>query len=161
MSNISDFATGPSEPTLEEMLQTENRRVALEMDPFHAARHNERTEVAARYLRDFFRTLCSPTEAIGLSKVVVLNPGAVANVVAWDLKPAGKEGVIDMLTDLVDHARQYLAERRSETAQIPPSLEKGLADFIQRNLAQHISHPIRSRITLDLAIHPAPATPPR
>jgi len=161
MSNISDFATGPSEPTLEEMLQKEALRVQENMDAFTANRHNERTDVAARYLRDFFRSLCSPTEAIGLSQIVNLNPSAVANVVAWDLKPAGKERVIDMLTDLVDHARQYLAERRSESEQIPPSLTKGLADLIQCNLAQHVSHPIRGRITLDLTIHPVRANSSR
>src|ERR1035438_7974912 len=91
MSNIKNFATGPSDPTLEEMLQREALRVLENMDPFTASRHNERTDVAARYMRDFFRTLCSPTEAIGLSEIVNLNPSAVANVVAWDLKPAGKE----------------------------------------------------------------------
>ena len=157
MSNIIDFATDPSEPTLDEMLQAETRRVALEIDPFHATRHNERTDVAARYVRDFYRCLCCPTEAILLSEVVHLNPCAVANVVAWDLGPAGKERIIDLLTDLVDHARQFLAERLAETEQIPPSFAKGLVDLVQCNLARHVSHPIRRRITLDLVIHPAPA----
>ena len=159
MSNINDFGINPGDPTLDQMLVDEAATVLREMDPFPASRHNERSDATARYVRSFFELRGEPTAKIELSKIVLLDPRVVANVAASDLGPAGKARVKDMVTDLVDHARQYLAKRNLRAPQaIPSSLLKDLAEFVECNLSQHVSDSIRGRITVDLTIHPVQAT---
>lgn len=159
MSNISNLSDGATGSTLDDMLQGEATLVRREMDPYNAAYHIERMDVAAGNVSDFVRRRRSQEDKINpiwLSEVVILDPCAVADEVASDLGREGKARVMSMVQDLIDHARQYLVDRQQfAPEEIPPSLARALAEFIERSLARCISHPIRSRITLDFAIHTA------
>jgi hypothetical protein len=157
MSIINDLAFNPEGPTLDDMLQAEAALVQRKMDQYNASRHNERMDVTAGYVSDFVRTRRSRIDRIKpirLSEVVALDPSAVADDLVPDLGPEGRARFADMVQDLTDHARQYLAEVQAVVEDFPQSVAKELAEFIERSLARHVSHPIRSRITLDFAIHP-------
>ena len=161
MQDLNGLPIGPDQLTFDEMLQKEAARVFEEMDSFAATRHNERTEVTAGYVRrvvKIHRTRSGKSRVnkpIMLSDVIDLDPGEVAQVVAKRFGPEGRARVEEMVKDLINHARHYLADRQAVVEEISQSLAKELAGFIERSLARHISHPFRSRITLDVAIDPA------